>query len=189
MPTRALKVPMWFWVTRCTLSNDYSAKTDLIFIYGSCFGLLGIWKSSFWAMLCSITPLLRVQVPLRSPYGLKPLISCIASPTNQRTDLFCEFGSFFFSFSPFSNLFGHVFWLFLTPLYAYMCVKGLHLDLNSEFYHLSLESEKKRTLIIDYFNFFNFFSNMWWFLLIWGPVLAPSWGSKYPQGPRVELYL
>ena len=42
MPTRALKVPMWFWVTRCTLSNDYSAKTDLIFIYGSCFGLLGI---------------------------------------------------------------------------------------------------------------------------------------------------
>ena len=94
-------------------------------------------------MLCSITPLLRVKVPPRSPYGLKPLISCIASPTNQRTDLFCEFGSFFFSFSPFSNLFGHVFWLFLTPLYAYMFVKGLHLDLNSEFYHLSLESENK----------------------------------------------
>ena len=156
MPTRALKVPMWFWVTRCILSNDYSAKTDLIFIYGSCFGLLGIWKSSFWAMLCSITPLLRVKVPPRSPYGLKPLISFIASPTNQRTDLFCEFGSFFFSFSPFSNLFGHVFWLFLTPLYAYMCVKGLYMDLKPEFYHLSLESEKNGPwlLIISIFSIF-----------------------------------
>ena len=125
-------------------------------------------------MLCSITPLLRVQVPPRSPYGLKPLISCIASPANQRTDLFCEFGSFFFVFSLFKFSWARFFWLFLTPLYAYMCGIGLLLDLNSEFYHLSLESEIKRTLIIDYFNFFNFFSNMWWFLLIWGPVLAPS---------------
>ena len=120
-PTRALKVSMWFWVTRCTLFNDYSAKTDLIFIYDSCFGLLGIWKSSFWAMLCSITPLLRVQVPPRSPYGLKPLISCIASPANQRTDLFCEFGSFFFSFSPFSNFLGHVFFGYFWPPSMLIC--------------------------------------------------------------------
>ena len=90
---------------------------NLIFIYGSCFGLLGIWKSSFLGILCSITPLLRVQVLPRSPYGLIPLVSCIASPTNQRTDLFCEFGSFFL-FSPFFlGTFSGYFW---PPLCLYL---------------------------------------------------------------------
>ena len=48
-----------------------------------------------------------------------------------------------FIFFVFSLFLGHVLWLFLTPLYAYICDKGLHMDLNSEFHHLSLESAKK----------------------------------------------
>ena len=105
---------------------------------------------------------------------------CVANQPKNRSILRIWF--IFFSFSPFSNLFGHVFWLFLTPLYAYMCVKGLHLDLNSEFYHLSLESEKKRTLIIDYFNFFNFFFQYVVVFAHLGSSFSPLLRLKVPPG-------
>ena len=88
----------------------------------------------------------------------------------------------FFSFSPFSSFFGHVFWLFFTPLCAYMSVKGIHLDLNSEFYHLSLESEKKRTLIIDYFNFFSFFFQYVVVFAHFGSSFSPLLKLKVPPG-------
>ena len=131
-------------------------------------------------MLCSITPLLRVKVPPRSPYGLKPLISWIASPANQRTDLFCEFGSFF-SFSPFSIFFGHVFLAFLTPLYAYMCGIGLLLDLNSEFYHLSLESEKNG----PWLSIISIFSIFFQYVVVFahlGSSFSPLLRLKVPPG-------
>ena len=121
VPVRVPKVPIWYWVPRFTTSDDQkckSAKKKSSFCHFSRFGLLGTWKSSFWHLLCRLNPLMRPKVSPRSPYGLRPLISCITSPTNQKkTDLICEFGSFF-SFSSIlcflRSFFGH-FWPPIMP--------------------------------------------------------------------------
>ena len=52
------------------------------------------------------------------------------------------------------------FWSFLTPHWASNWVQGLHMDLNLEVYYLSVESAKKRTLIIDAVYCFDFLSFM-----------------------------
>ena len=156
MPIPVLKVPMWCRVTRYALPNDQSTKTDLIFIYGSCFGLLGIWKVVFEVYYAVLPPPQGPSTPKVPIWACTPsFMYCLANQLKNRSILRIWF--IFSCFLPFKFFFGHVFWLFLTPLYAYMCNKGLHMDLNSEFYHLSLESAKKRTLIIDYINLFNFF--------------------------------
>ena len=63
---------------------------------------------------------------------------------------------FFFIFS-LSMFFGQLFWRFLTPLYAHMGAQGVHMDPNPEFYHLSVESARKRSLFIDSLMFFSFY--------------------------------
>ena len=52
--------------------------------------------------------------------------------------------------------FALIFCPFLTPHYAYMCAQGPYMDLNPEFYYLSIESAKKWTLFIDSVPFFQF---------------------------------
>ena len=113
-------------------------------------------KSRFLSLLWGFNPLLRPKVPPRSPYGLIPLSSCIASATNHNIDIDCEFGSFFVSFSHCNFFWGH-FCPFLTPHCASNWAQDPHVDLNPEVYYLSVESAKKWTLIIDPVQFFNFF--------------------------------
>ena len=158
VPVRVPKVPIWYWVPRFTTSDDQkckSAKKKSSFCHFSRFGLLGTWKSSFWHLLCRLNPLMRPKVSPRSPYGLRPLISCIASPTNQKNRSYLRIWFIFFIFFH-SMFFALIFWPFLTPHYAYMCAQGPYMDLNPEFYYLSIESAKKWTLFIDSVPFFQF---------------------------------
>ena len=176
MPICVPKVPIWSLTPNFIIWAWNQPKN------GACLSILSIFFQffpfcgGFWGLLCSFNPLLSPKLPPRSPYWLIPLILCIASPTNQKTDLVCKFGSFFFIFS-LSNFFGHFFWPFLTPHYAYMCAQGPHMDLNPEFYNLTVESAKKRSLFIDSFNFFQFFP-------FWGGFC--SFGVKKGHFKRVE---
>ena len=67
------------------------------------------------------------------------------------------------------------------------------MDLNLEVYYLSVESAKKRTLIIDAVYLFFIFYLSWSFLAIfslWGPfggLLGPCYGLLCPTGLHMKL--
>ena len=92
-----LLVPIWSWVPRCAiLGGQWAKKWSFIIIV--LFLAFCALKSRFLSLSWGFNPLLRPKVPPRSPYGLIPLSSCIASATNHNTDIDCEFGSFFCQF-------------------------------------------------------------------------------------------
>ena len=86
----APKVSIWHWDPRHTLLDDQSAKKVIILICSSCSWSFGYLKKVIFEVCYAVlTPSLGPKVPPRSPFGLIPLIPCIASPTNQKTDLVC----------------------------------------------------------------------------------------------------
>ena len=81
----------------------------------------------------------------------------------------------------------------MTPHCGSNWAQGPHMDLNPEVYYLSVESAKKRTLIIYSGHFFYFF----YFVVIfshfglWGGLseafMGPCYGLLCPTGPHMEL--
>ena len=138
---------MWCCVTRYTLPNDQSTKTDLIFIYGSCFGLLGIWKVVFEVYYAVLPPSQGPSTPKVPIWACTPLVSCIASPI-----------WFIFScFLPFKVFLGTFFGYFWPPSMPTCATKVSIWTLTTNFIIWAWNQQKKKTLIIDYFNLFNFF--------------------------------
>ena len=152
------KVPIWCWDPSYTLSDDQKEKKISHCNYGSSFLLLGTWKSHFWHLLCSFPPLLRLKVPPWSPYGLVPLISCIASPTNQATDLICKFGSFCFIFSYTYFFWAPFFGNFWPPQCLYVCPRSPYGTGSRDLPLQMIKSAKvqKKELVLPFFSFWTF---------------------------------
>ena len=117
-----------------------------------------------------------------------PLISCIDSTTIQKTDLVCKFGTFLFTFSLFNFFLGGFFWYFWPPLYGYMRAQGPHMALGSQTYPSRWSKCKKELILICGSCFRTFGHPKKVILDVCYAVLTPSWGSKCPQGPHIDLY-
>ena len=65
-------------------------------------------------------------MPPRAPYRLIPLFSCIASPTNQKTDLVFLCGSFFFIFSLFMIFFAPFLAISDPPVCLQLCPRSAY---------------------------------------------------------------
>ena len=135
-------------------------------------------------------PLLKPKVPQTSPYGLIPHGSCIASATNQNTDVIWEF-DLIISFSHNVNLFRLSFGHFWPPTVPQTGPKVPIWTLTSKSIIWVWNQPKNGLLLLMLFFFIAYLS--WWFLAIfslWGPfggLLGPCHGLLCPTGIHMEL--
>ena len=154
----------------CAILDDQRAKKMLI-----CrISLRMLWVPN---------PLLKPNLPQTSPYGPLPQGSCIASATNQNTDIICEF-SLIFSFSHAVILFWLNFGHFWPPTVS---------DLNLKVYYLCVESARKTDFYywcrLFLFIFYLSLSFLGIFSLCgpYGGVMGPCYGLLCPTGIHMEL--
>ena len=120
-------------------------------------------KSRFLSLLWGFNPLLRLKVPQSSPYGLIPLTQCIASASNQNTDLACKFGSLFFIFSHFKY-----FWVNSMPFLASYCASHWpHWTITPKYITWVWNQPKHGPWFLILFSV-SIFSSLWGFITILG---------------------